>query len=188
MIKELNLHGYVGPVRFTFYTSYSPCANCADKFVMLQKTILYLYGCYITIDIVAAAPYKTYRVSCPTCQEIFFYKNNFEEYFENTIGLINLNNNCMPVRAFSYQDWSKLAELLGLALPGCGVNYYPYPTYENIPIGITAKHNLLHTRKQADEAADKDFNFILYHPVWKDIEDVTDLSRDELKKIIADSI
>ena len=89
MIKELNLQGYVGPVRFTFYTSYSPCANCADDFVMLQKTILNLYGCYITIDIVAVAPYKTYRVSCPTCQEIFFYKNNFEEYLENTIGLIN---------------------------------------------------------------------------------------------------
>ena len=53
-------------------------------------------------------------------------------------------------------------------------------------IGKTAKHNLHHTRKQADEA-DMDFNFILYHPVWNDIEDVTDLSRDELKKIIADA-
>ena len=183
MIEDIHLQGVVGPVHFKYYISYSPCANCANNFVMLRNAILYLYRCDITIDIVAAAPYKTYRVSCPTCRTRFFYKPNYEERFANMLSLQTLAANKMCVRAFSYQDWTKLAELLG-----CGVNYYPYPTYANTIIGQTTKHNLRHTRKQADEAADKDFNFILYHPVWNDIEDVTDLSRDELKKIIADAI
>ena len=73
MIKELNLQGYVGPVRFTFYTSYSPCANCANNFVMLRNAILYLYRCDITIEIVAAAPYKTYSVSCPMLVKRYFF-------------------------------------------------------------------------------------------------------------------
>ena len=188
MIKELNLHGYVGPVRFTFYTSYSPCANCANNFVMLQKAISDLYGSDITIEIVAAAPYKTYRVSCPTCQKIFFYKNNFEDYLANALGLQKLAANKMSVRAFAYEDWTKLAELLGLAPPGLGTNYYPDPMYANILIGPMAWHNFHHTRKQADEAARIDFNFILCHPVWNDILHVTDPSRNVLKKIIADAI
>ena len=81
------------------------------------------------------------------------------------------------MQAFSYNDWSKLADLLALAPPGCGKNTIFTQNF----IGKTAKHNLHHTRKQADEA-DMDFNFISYHLVWNDIEDVTDLSRGELKK------
>ena len=136
--------GVVNSVHFKYYTFYSPCANCASNFLMFQKAIFVYHSCYITIDIVAAAPYKTYWVSCPTCRTQFFYKPNYEEYLENTIGLKNLKNNCMPMQAFSYNDWSKLADLLALAPPGCGKNYYPYPKYENMFIGKTAKHNLHH--------------------------------------------
>ena len=75
-----------------------------------------------------------------------------------------------------------------MAPPGLGTNYYPDSIYANILIGPMARHNLNHTRKEADKAAHIDFDFILYHPVCNVILYVTDPSRDVLKKIIADAI
>ena len=77
LITDIPVHllGVVNSVHFKYYTFYSPCANCASNFLMFQKAIFVYHSCYITIDIVAAAPYKTYWVSCPTCRTQFQRKS-----------------------------------------------------------------------------------------------------------------
>jgi len=153
------------------YISYSPCSQCSEALIEFKTNVRNL-----DMEIIAAAPYNCYRISCPVCEKGYFDKNNYEEFSENTRMLHMLSQNGINVRAFEYDLWVTLANLLNMARPDTEqIELYTdeSETYNNSYVGDFEGHNYQHTRKQADDFAATDFNNIFSanfkmpdHPDW----------------------
>ena len=164
-------------VDVTIFLVYSPCYGCAYKLIKFKDYILNTYKCILNLEIVASAPYKCYRESCSVCVRRYF-KEPLVRYLKfkmNTEGLRALHMSGIKVRAFTgYEEWATLANILnGLQQPSHQKAVYAEHIYQYDVIGVDKRHNLRHTRKQADDFAGQDFahianpNFVMpADPEW----------------------
>ena len=147
----------------TIFLVYSPCYDCACKLIEFKNDIKKIFGCTLNLEIVASAPYKCYRESCPVCVRQYFIEplNRYLKFKMNTEGVRALHMSGIKVRAFTgYEEWADLANILNGLQPTLRQAVYTKQNYEYDVIGVDKRHNLCHTRKQADVFARQDFAYI----------------------------
>ena len=148
----------------TVFLVYSPCYDCACELIEFKNYIKNAFGCTLNLEIVASAPYKCYRESCSVCVRQYFRKplSRYLKFKMNTEGLRALHMSGIKVRAFKgYEEWATLANILNsVQQPDLPKAVYTKQNYEYDVIGVDKRHNLCHTRKQADDFARQDFAYI----------------------------